>query len=128
MKSSISIALLIFYITFSFRAVIPYVEYIIDYQYISEELCINLDDDLSSCAGSCYVNSQIKLLVGQDDSNRGIPLESRSEIKDILYMLCTTTKLSRSISAIDAEHNVIYTSIEYSVLLELLIPPPKQFT
>ena len=128
MKSSISITLLIFYITFSFRAIIPYIEYSINYLYISEELCINLDDDLSSCAGSCYVNSQIKLLVGQDDSNQGLPLESRSEVKDMFYILFSISKLIQSINAIDAKHNVLYTSIEYFVLLELLTPPPKQFT
>ena len=128
MKSSISIALLILYITFSFRAIIPYIEYSLNYQYISEELCLNLDDDLSSCAGSCYVNSQIKLLVGQGDSNQGLPLEARSEIKDMFYMLFNISKLSRNINVIDAKHNVLYTSIKYFVLLELLTPPPKQFT
>ena len=128
MKSSISIALLIFYITFTFRAIIPYIEYSINYQYISEELCINLDDDLSSCAGSCYVNSQIKLLVGHEDSNQGLPLESRTEIKDIFYTLFNIDKLSRNMSAMDSEHCVLYSSEEYSVLLELLTPPPKQFS
>ena len=128
MKSRISIALLIFYITFSFRAVIPYVEYIMNYQYISEELCINLDDDLSSCAGSCYVNSQIQLLVGQEDSNQGLPLESRTEIKNIFYTLFNINKISRGISVIDMKHFVPYSNVEYSVLLELLTPPPKQFS
>lgn len=42
------------------RPVSPLVEYSLQYKYISEELCENVDKPELDCQGSCYLNKQFK--------------------------------------------------------------------
>lgn len=42
------------------RPVSPLIEYSIQYKFISEELCENVDKPEMDCQGSCYLNKQFK--------------------------------------------------------------------
>jgi len=126
MKSSVSIALLLLYVAYLFKGLFPYIEYELNYEYISEELCINLEDDLSACKGKCYLNSQIKLFVGDQNSEQGAPLESRAEVKVNSHTLANSIKLSLNSDCIESEFLIVDTHLRNNVILELETPPPKQ--
>ncbi len=126
MKSSASIALLVLYVTYLSKGLLPYLEYQLNYEYISQELCINLDDDLSSCKGQCYLNSQLKLFVGDQNSEQEVPLESRTEVKIISHTISNSIELNHLFGLIDSEYILLNTRLRYDVILELVTPPPKQ--
>jgi len=125
MKSGISITLLLLYIAFLFKGLFPYIEYSLNYDYISTELCINLQDDQLDCKGKCYLNSQINLFVGSHESGQSLPLEPRTEVKDnshtLVYNIVTYQVFDKATSNYTTS---IYTS-KYNVFLELVLPPPK---
>lgn len=128
MKSSISIALLLLYATYALRSILPYLEYSINYDFISQELCINLDDDLSACNGKCYLNSQIKLFVGEQDSNQGVPLESRAEVKDVSHTFSSFRLSNQLLETERANYTVSNSRFRYNVILELTTPPPEKLS
>lgn len=43
-----------------FIPIVPLVEYVVNYQYISEVLCENKDKPQMSCSGKCYLKKQVK--------------------------------------------------------------------
>lgn len=47
---------LIFYI---FRPILPYIEYVVNKDYIAKNLCINRNNPHSCCEGKCYLEKQI---------------------------------------------------------------------
>lgn len=53
-------AVLISQILWLVRPILPYAEYILNYEYISEVLCINQDKPELECDGKCYLKSQIQ--------------------------------------------------------------------
>ena len=126
MKSSVSIALLLLYVAYLFKGLFPYIEYELNYEYISEELCINLDDDLSACKGKCYLNSQIKLFVGDQNSDQGIPLESRAEVKISSHTFTNGIRMNKISDIKDSKYITFNTQLSYNVVLELVTPPPRQ--
>jgi len=126
MKSSVSIALLLLYVAYLFKGIFPYIEYELNYEYISEELCINLDDDLSACKGKCYLNSQIKLFVGDQNSDQGIPLESRAEVKISSHTFTNGIRMNKISDIKDSKYITFNTQLSYNVVLELVTPPPRQ--
>ncbi len=128
MKSAVSILLLCLYITYALRSILPYVEYSFNYDYISQELCINLDDDLSACKGTCYLNNQIKLFVGEQDSKQGIPLESRVEVKNITHTLANKVEINWVAFLLEDKYFVPKCRLNYSIVLELSTPPPQRFS
>jgi len=59
----IQLVILVFYII---RPVMPYIEYAVNKDYISKNLCINRDKPHSCCEGKCYLEKQLKK---SNDSN-----------------------------------------------------------
>lgn len=55
------------YVYVSVAPVIPYLEYLINYDYIKNELCENKDVPESNCNGMCHVKKQIKKIDNSDD-------------------------------------------------------------
>ena len=50
------------------RPVLPVIEYYMNYDYISQELCENKDKVYLNCNGNCFLEKQLKKLnpIGQD--------------------------------------------------------------
>jgi hypothetical protein len=65
------------------RPVLPYIDYAINKDYISKNLCINKDIPGNCCHGKCYLDEQIKknsIPVDYDrDNNKKIFQEKRIE-------------------------------------------------
>ncbi len=54
------------YLVAMLRPIAPFVEYAINYDYISEVLCINKDKPEMHCNGKCYVMKQLKKQKSED--------------------------------------------------------------
>lgn len=76
MKKGLSIFFLALYVTTVFCSFLPYIEYAVNYNYISEVLCINKDVPESTCHGKCHLNKKIAETVKAqipEEKNEGTP-------------------------------------------------------
>ena len=48
------------------RPIIPVIEYIVDYDYISKVLCINKDKPELKCNGQCHLSKEMKKMLPVD--------------------------------------------------------------
>jgi len=72
MKKSISIFFLALYFTTVFSAFLPYIEYLVNYDYISTVLCVNKEKKEIDCNGKCHLEKQIENIVtAQIPINKG---------------------------------------------------------
>ncbi len=60
MKSFFSHSLLIIFLTSLIRPVFPVVDYMVNFDYIAEVLCIKKKVPESSCNGKCYLMQQME--------------------------------------------------------------------
>ena len=73
MRSKIAIGILIIFCFSEVRPLFPFLEYSVNYEYISEVLCINKEKPMSTCNGKCYLNQQLKEVRESDKQNKNIP-------------------------------------------------------
>lgn len=57
------------------RPVAPLMEYLINYDYISEELCENKEKPMLECNGKCYLAKQFKAAEPQTDKGTQLNIE-----------------------------------------------------
>ncbi len=57
------------------RPIAPFVEYAINYDYISKTLCINKDKPMMHCNGKCYLMKKIKKQQENDFKSLQISME-----------------------------------------------------
>ncbi len=60
MKRIVAISFVLFYMTAMLRPMLPYIEYSLNKEYIKTVLCINKDEPMSMCEGSCYLKKRIQ--------------------------------------------------------------------
>lgn len=66
MKQLLSIVLLSVFAASIIRPVLPFLEYIIDYDYIVEVLCINKEEPELQCNGKCHLKKQLAIAAERD--------------------------------------------------------------
>lgn len=77
MKKGLSIFFLTLYFITVFSSLLPYLEYAVNYDYISTVLCINKDKPESTCKGKCHLNKKVAETVEAqipDQENESVPL------------------------------------------------------
>jgi hypothetical protein len=58
-----------------FRPVLPYAEYFLNYDFIAEILCINVEKPELECNGQCYLNDQIIKNTEAQSSDAQVPVK-----------------------------------------------------
>lgn len=53
----------------------PYAEYVLNYEYISEVLCINKDKPELNCEGKCYLMQSLAEASADDSETKDFPLK-----------------------------------------------------
>lgn len=79
MKKGLSVFFLVLYLTTVFSSLLPYIEYAVNYKYISEVLCVNKDEPESSCHGKCHLNKKVAETV-----EAKIPIEDNDSVPAVL--------------------------------------------
>ncbi|RLD22446.1 MAG: hypothetical protein DRI71_07500 [Bacteroidetes bacterium] len=100
-------------------------EYYVNYEYISEVLCINKDEPMTMCKGSCYLAEQIDLFEGNQNSGEGIPIENKVETKAYTYLAPEKIALNSLHSDILGSYLISGKQITYIAFLEVITPPPE---
>ncbi|HHP7241749.1 MAG TPA: hypothetical protein ACFCUD_08745 [Cyclobacteriaceae bacterium] len=85
MRTNIAIGILIVFCFAELRPLLPYLDYFVNYEYISEVLCINKDKPMSTCDGKCYLSQQLKEAQQTEKQDKKIPTIEQERIPMIVY-------------------------------------------
>ena len=72
-----------------FRPIVPVIDYIINYDYIAEQLCENRNKPILACNGKCYVAKEIEKTLP------ATPIDNKSRIFTIDFEKYPVTTLFR---------------------------------
>jgi hypothetical protein len=85
MRPKIAIGILIVFCFAKIRPLLPYLDYFVNYEYISEVLCINKEKPLSTCNGKCYLSQQLKEVQETEKQDKKIPTVEQERTPMIVY-------------------------------------------
>ena len=85
MRPKIAIGILIVFCFAEIRPLLPYLDYFVNYEYISEVLCINKEKPMSTCNGNCYLSQQLKEAQQTEKQDKKIPTVEQERIPMIVY-------------------------------------------
>lgn len=106
-----------------FRPLVPLVEYAVNYDYISEVLCINKNNAELRCNGKCYLRKQLSKVNDTDSSPLNKTKNSGQKLLDI-YILPDIAGINTTEKTFISNFNFLFKS-EYSFLfLKHIFRPP----
>jgi hypothetical protein len=85
MRPKIAIGILIVFCSAEISQLLPYLDYFVNYEYISEILCINKEKPISNCNGKCYLSQQLKEAQQTEKQDKKIPTVEQERIPMIVY-------------------------------------------
>jgi hypothetical protein len=101
----------------------PIIEYLVNYEYIANELCENKDNPLLGCNGKCYLEKQVKKQLNLDhDQEEQIPPKVDFE----KYVTLKTKKFEYYFQdqISDQEESVFYDNLKENIYCSSLLRPP----
>lgn len=106
-----------------FRPLVPLVEYAVNYEYISQVLCINKNNPDLHCNGKCYVSKEIAKTHDTDSSPVNKTKNSGQKLLDV-YVLPDNTEIQVTEKSFLADFKFTYKT-DYSFLfLKNIFRPP----
>jgi hypothetical protein len=122
MKRVLTYFLIFSYSLISINAFVPLINYVINYSYIIDELCVERDLEVNNCNGSCQIKTQIsKNLETENETKTPKPIIIK-EVETPYF------SIKQSIKDSEAYNSKFYFSYQLTPLenyLEQLTPPPK---
>lgn len=106
-----------------FRPLIPLVEYAVNYEYISEVLCINKSKPELHCNGKCYLSKEIAKTNDTDSSPLTKTKNSGQKLLDI-YALPEITEINKTENAFFTNFNFLYKTAYSFLFLKHIFRPP----
>ena len=84
MKKLLTYALILSYLLISINAFVPLVSYVINYNYIVEELCVEKDLEVNNCKGCCQLKTEVsKNLETEKESKSQKPITIK-EVEELI--------------------------------------------
>lgn len=110
------------YLIAMLRPVAPFVEYAVNYDYISKVLCVNKDNPELGCNGKCHLMKQLKKQQNDDFKSLRVSLEEYPI--GFVELVAVSSKVITSVKTI---HQFFYQE-NYSYLREdSMFRPPSTF-
>jgi len=118
MRPKIAIGILIIFCFSEIKTLMPFLDYLVNYEFISEVLCINKDKPMSTCKGKCYLSQQLKEAQEIEKQNKKIPTVEQERIP----MIIDNSKLPKIlVSVLDSKQQCEFYQFS---LKDLFISPP----
>lgn len=113
--------LFVIYLTYVLRIIFPVLDYVIQYKYITEELCIEKDNPDNDCHGSCYLSKEIEREVNPNSDGKIVVIDF-IKIPHLMFHL--------SANFYDNPQNIKYFLIQKNIIEHSLKPqtPPPQIS
>lgn len=106
-----------------FRPLIPLMEYAVNYDYISEVLCINKSKPELHCNGKCYLSKEIAKTNDTDSSPLHKTKNSGQKLLDI-YVLPEATAINTTENAFFSNSDFLYERAYSFLFLRHIFRPP----
>lgn len=109
-----------------YRPVIPILDYLYNYDYISQELCENKEKSFLQCNGACYVTQEMKnadLLVTDENSSK-----SAITIRNLFFPVFIIEKFELDIKPvfiIRRAINEFFKLLNIKLFYNLFFRPPQ---
>jgi hypothetical protein len=100
-------SLLLFAFLIVLKPVFPVVEYVFDYEYISEVLCVNKDKPELHCNGKCYLMKSLAKAAKEEADQKKDNLLKKV---DIPLFFIQESEVPSVATIIKQEHRIIQTS------------------
>lgn len=113
--------LLTFYMVF--RPLIPIMEYVVNYDYIVETLCINKDKPELNCNGKCYLSKELAKTNDTESTPFSKGKTSGQKLLDI-YILPEITEIKNTDQSYRVNFNFIYQKNYSFLFLKHIFRPP----
>lgn len=103
------------------RPMLPYLEYSLNRDYIKTMLCIDKDEPMSMCEGSCYLDKRIQ---EESDKNHDADAPQLSTEKyPIDFMRFFSYNLSTVIATNEAKTSAYLNTYDFLFVRNVLQPP-----
>ncbi|MBK1894379.1 hypothetical protein [Chryseobacterium paridis] len=106
-----------------FRPLIPIMEYVANYNYIVETLCINKDKPELNCNGKCYLSKELAKTNDTESTPLSKGKNSGQKILDI-YILPDITEIKNTCQQYGSDFNFIYQKNYSFLFLKHIFRPP----
>lgn len=115
----LNLVVIVFYLL---RPSLPYLEYIINKDYIAKHLCIQKDNPENSCNGKCYLHEQLKKQSEPPDAekNDDSKIVPDKKIDDHLQASQNTPGLIRNETTLPFFYSVPATT---GFIIQIFVPP-----
>lgn len=116
----LSIFFIIIYLSYVFRVVFPFVDYIINYDYIVNVLCIEKDNPENNCHGKCHLSKELQKQV--DESLN----KDKTVVIDFIKIPHVLEFISVNLSVLKIKSKYSLEQFKpYFLPTEPLTPPPR---
>ncbi len=69
----------------------PFIDWLVNYDYIVEELCVEKDEVVNDCCGSCVLTDNLEKVVVEENNNEKLPPKGeRPDQKELLPSILIT--------------------------------------
>ncbi len=101
----------------------PVIEYLINYDYIANELCVNKDKPLLGCNGKCYLEKQVKIQMNLDKNQKE---QTPPKVDFEKFITLKTGKFDYRFLEQNyyQEQPVFYNKLKESIYCSSLLRPP----
>lgn len=123
LRTIIAIGMLIIFCFAEIRPLLPYLEYSVNYEYISKVLCINKDEPTPTCNGKCYLKQQLKKAQETEKKDKGILTFEQERIHKILYKCDFSKTIVENLKSKKTSH--FYQFAIKELVNSPPTPPPK---
>ncbi len=107
------------------RPVLPYAEYVLNYEYISEVLCINQDKPELECDGKCYLRKQIEQQSDPEPAKGIIPLAPQWDLFTTTFTPAILTPTSSPVADVAFSRPSDELALSQWLVLPSTPPPRK---
>ena len=108
----------VFYLVF--KPLMPVLDYVVNYSYISEVLCINKNNPELHCNGKCYLEKELAKNTQEDSSKT----KSQSQKITDLYLPVEISKIQTGSNTPLIQNKNIYKEDYHYLFLKHIFRPP----
>lgn len=123
-KLIITHLLLNLYLLVLVQPALPVLEYLINYDYIVNELCENREKPILTCNGKCYLGDQVEKTLDRGTEDQ-LPLPPQVELKEFISLQGATANTQESFEIYAEQHLLSPDPLENSLYARSLLRPPQ---
>lgn len=120
----ISHLLLNLYLLVLVQPAIPVLEYLINYDYIVNELCENREKPILTCNGKCYLGDQVEKSLDRGTADQK-PLPPQIEFKEFISLQTSDDHKAESFEIYEVQNLLSPDDLKDDLFARSLLRPPQ---